>query len=420
VYEATGFAVPFLVELAVDESTPDRVGILNLLEAISHGTSYLDVHEPLFSQMGVKTFGEPGTPKYENVRTREMLWVERARTAVLDGGDQLFGLTKQLGDVAYAALAVLVRLDTRREEVLSVILNFLGNETRGQYRGGLLLLLGQLGFADDNLLETLSASARSGDRFERVAAGLAAGRLWEGGLPEELRGAMLESIGAFEVEYLFDKLPWDASECIDTNFISRRSKSDVDEAVGILLKRIESGVDVNEAIYRLLDLLFPRVVPSKEITNKQQLSKNQLRFLELLLDQFDNHRLHLNVCLSQYGLPESRRSLRSLVTGKAYTKLDDLYPDIGYADNPFRPRRICRLQSGDRIHSRYFGLGTVKEVEQGRYHTSIQVEFDEEGVHTLALNHSRKAFLIELASYWLIRFFIRNPGKSKVSIKASE
>ena len=44
VYAATAYAVPFLIELAADPSTPDRVGILNLLDEIARGSSYIAVH----------------------------------------------------------------------------------------------------------------------------------------------------------------------------------------------------------------------------------------------------------------------------------------------------------------------------------------------------------------------------------------
>src|SRR5271163_4917019 len=44
VYEATAYAVPFLIELASDQRTPDRVGILSLLAEISRGSSYRHSH----------------------------------------------------------------------------------------------------------------------------------------------------------------------------------------------------------------------------------------------------------------------------------------------------------------------------------------------------------------------------------------
>src|SRR5581483_10234818 len=39
VYDATAYAVPFLLELAADKRTPDRVGVLSLLGAIAEASS---------------------------------------------------------------------------------------------------------------------------------------------------------------------------------------------------------------------------------------------------------------------------------------------------------------------------------------------------------------------------------------------
>ena len=47
VYEATSYAVPFLVELVASSDTPDRAGVLLLLASIATGTSYHAVHKDM-------------------------------------------------------------------------------------------------------------------------------------------------------------------------------------------------------------------------------------------------------------------------------------------------------------------------------------------------------------------------------------
>ena len=78
VYEATSHAVPFLVEIAVSPDVPDdtRAGVLQLVADIADGSSYVDVHEPVFEGMGVDLGFEPGQLE------RELEWVRRAREAV--------------------------------------------------------------------------------------------------------------------------------------------------------------------------------------------------------------------------------------------------------------------------------------------------------------------------------------------------
>lgn len=408
VYEATSFAVPFLVDLAIDEATPNPVGILNLLEAIAHGTSYLEVHEPFFKEMRVEAFGDPGTPKYEIKRSQELAWMKQARISVLAAFEEFMTLANRQGDIAYAAIAVLVRLNTRQQEVLAVINDLRANERRDLYRAGLLLLLGHLPVAVESVMKILTESAASGERLERLAAGLTACRFAEDELFGPLRTAVIEAMCTSDVEWLFSKLPWDAVECIDTDLLCHRPKSETDEAIASLFKRLENGESVKESIYLLLELSFANRPARSEFSSKEQLSSGQMRLLRVILDQFDNHGMHLNVSLMQYGLPNSRREFRRLLTGTSYTKLGDHYPDIAFAENPLRPRWIRRLKKGDRIHSRYFGLGTITSVDRERFYTSIQVHFDEEGLHTLSLNHSLKRFFVDLGWYCLVAPFARN------------
>jgi hypothetical protein len=96
VYEATSYAVPFLIELAVDRHTPDRVGVLSLLAEIANGTSYSDVHGNLRKD-----------PDFERKRNRELAWVRQAHDAVAAGFAQFLDLTNESGDVACAAAHVL-------------------------------------------------------------------------------------------------------------------------------------------------------------------------------------------------------------------------------------------------------------------------------------------------------------------------
>lgn len=47
VYEATGYAVPFLIELLEVPEVEDKNQLLYLLEAIAHGSSYNEAHQDL-------------------------------------------------------------------------------------------------------------------------------------------------------------------------------------------------------------------------------------------------------------------------------------------------------------------------------------------------------------------------------------
>jgi len=84
VYEATAFAVPFLLELVQDESIAARHEILVLLVHLAQGNSYLDVHQhlPTFDQLPM--FDKESAEFKEQIAW-ELGWVQASYMAVRDG-----------------------------------------------------------------------------------------------------------------------------------------------------------------------------------------------------------------------------------------------------------------------------------------------------------------------------------------------
>jgi len=72
IYEATAFAVPFLVEL-VQNTAPDQEEVLSLIALIATGRSYLAVHQSLLGKW---------TAEDEEQLQREQKWVKAAKSAV--------------------------------------------------------------------------------------------------------------------------------------------------------------------------------------------------------------------------------------------------------------------------------------------------------------------------------------------------
>src|SRR5215472_13254108 len=92
VYEATAYAVPFLIELAADPQVPDRQGILQLLAVIATGGSYLDRHADLIVHK----------PDFAQCRARELEWVEAAHDAVARGVAVFLAVTQEETEVRLA------------------------------------------------------------------------------------------------------------------------------------------------------------------------------------------------------------------------------------------------------------------------------------------------------------------------------
>lgn len=80
VYEATAYAVPFLIELLREAMVQDKAEILGLLQAISRGSSYLEVHQDLEWYRK-----ERRTAAFQEQLRQEVIWVRKASEAVSAG-----------------------------------------------------------------------------------------------------------------------------------------------------------------------------------------------------------------------------------------------------------------------------------------------------------------------------------------------
>jgi len=76
IYEATSYAVPFLIELVGSDKTPARHEILSYLGTLADGTSFADVHKG-----SMRLSEEELSARLE----RELHWVEQTRRAVKSG-----------------------------------------------------------------------------------------------------------------------------------------------------------------------------------------------------------------------------------------------------------------------------------------------------------------------------------------------
>lgn len=204
VYEATAYAVPFLIELASHKSTPDRKGILELLAAIANGSSYRAVHGNRLHE-----------PDFEDKKSHELEWAANAHVAVAAGVNALLAITDEETEIRLAALHVLAQLPEHCEIVGPLLRNRLDAETESLQRAGLLLLLGKAGNLSDATLSVLTTALISGDPPQRRAAALAIGQLRPQPLPNIAREVILEAIAADDLAGSFKGLPWDVEAEID-------------------------------------------------------------------------------------------------------------------------------------------------------------------------------------------------------------
>jgi hypothetical protein len=122
VYQASAYAVPFLLRLLADQRIPDRGSVLHLLQSLATGSSYLAVHHREESTVfnWRATLAKQGKD-YDVELQRELGFVEAANAAVGEGAELFLELAEdaaQDGDMRREAIATLEQLAQRAELIV--------------------------------------------------------------------------------------------------------------------------------------------------------------------------------------------------------------------------------------------------------------------------------------------------------------
>jgi hypothetical protein len=382
VYEATSYAVPYLIGLAADAETPDRIGILSLLASIADGSSYLDVHEELLRHSRARGVG---TPKFEQEKRRELAWVARAHEAVMAGFDTYLEMTSESSDVRFATANVLARLRSRVEIVGPLLRRMLAAESRSKYRAGLFLLLGEVSDRSAEALAVLTEAASQSSVPERRASALSLSRLNLPELPVVAREAIVEAIFDNDLDGIFDELPWDVSDSVHRWTLLESVRSNCEDVTLRLIDQIEKCELGSETVYDMLTLLFPVSDESPPLRAFADLTPLQRRAVRALVNAMDQGARISPIELSSWGFPDTERELRNLAAGRPRTVIDMRLPLLGHPEDPRTALVPGTLKPGDKIHHRHFGLGVVTHVDNCGRETKLTVQFEEEGEKLLGL-----------------------------------
>jgi hypothetical protein len=303
VYEATAYAVPFLIEIAQDSRTRDRVGVLQLLAAIASGTSYRAVHGDILkeSDFSVK-------------RERELEWADRARAAVASGFAVFVAMLKEQGEIRLAAAHVLAQLPQHSVAVSMLLAEILKKETDSLPRAGLFLLLGQAGNRSDTVVSILNDALAGPDIKQRRAAAFAIARLTPQPLPNLARQAVVEAIAEDDLDEMFVGLPWDVSgEIHREDLYACLDDSTRAEVAETCIVAIESGNATDHRVGTLLDLLFPPgPVTRRPPLKTGDLSPLQTRAVRAMARAMEGGKRIFYGFFPQWGLPETAGDWKDL------------------------------------------------------------------------------------------------------------
>ena len=223
IYEATSYAVPFLLELAADPETPERSHVLSLVGSIAEGNSFVAVHKDLpFYQ----------TDHYAQQEKIELEWVDNTRRAVSAGWPVLIGCFEEADHpISTAAAYVITRFPENGLEVLNLLKErFERAEADSLLQTGFMMLIKDFA-AQIPGTEDWARSVFLG-KFAlpvRIAAAVAVARGERQRTPSDVIGFLTHHlIGNDEIDQAFSIQPWDklepVPEIVDALFLSDQGR----------------------------------------------------------------------------------------------------------------------------------------------------------------------------------------------------
>lgn len=379
VYEATAYAVPFLIELVSNPRTPNRTGILSLLAEIAQGSSYCDSHKP-------------DEPSIEVKRQQELSWVRQAHNAVDAGFDSYLQLTQEKDDLKYAAANVLSRLPNRKVVVAGILQSMFKEASSLKYRCGLLVLLGLTGDVSHETLKFLVNVIDRSPTIESLFAGCAMAILNVAPLPANACAMVRDAILIDDLETYLSDLPWDILNELDVELLfAALDEQHREQVTTSLLSTLESGKISQETVEKLIILVFPTEkngLPTRvTIENMSAIQRRTIRALYPVVKKgiltgkrvFYGH-------FPSWGLPDTMQEWRELANGRNPAPVDKRIPLLADAHHPNVPVEPMKLKCSQKVIHRYFGHGTVLRASTDDNKTSLTIRFDEEGVKDLSLS----------------------------------
>lgn len=260
VYEASSYAVPFLVEIAAVPTITRRDEILGLIGALADGRSYLAVH----ADPNLKTaelFRQK--PDFEERLETELADVGRTRMAVFEHREMFQRLLSDAAPLVRAGAAyVLSRFPEHSSEFGPFLRRALQAELDPLARAGMLWCLGPLRDTSAEATSILSkAMDEAPDPREGFAAAIALYRIT--GKRYGRAHALFRQLAAatWFAESFLNGVPWDFTAEVRLDEVLDGVEPDATETSRMLLSildqvRLQRTVDV-AITHDLLELNFP-------------------------------------------------------------------------------------------------------------------------------------------------------------------
>ena len=325
VYEATSYAVPFLLELLESDEVQGKDDVLVLLFHLARGHSYKEVHQAIQARfMGEEAVN---SPEYQAEMQVELYWVKRAHDAVAEGMRVYF---KLLGhpepEIRLAVPYTLSCLPEHAGEILPVVAAHLEVEAHTQVRASLLLCMGVLA-ADHSQAYSQTfrnrATMEGEDALVKLAAAMAlVASARENTPPEVLRGLVEAITYPEEVEETYTTLPWNDSGVVAdaSRILCHLEPTAASIALAPCLEALKkaSSFSALSLTSVLLYLAFGRS-PLPTGATVHDLTGAQKTVLTTLVECEQAWQINVNMSsiLGAYGLPRWHEDMRAFLVEQA-------------------------------------------------------------------------------------------------------
>ena len=293
VYQATAYAIPFLIELLTVPQVTRKYDILIYLAHLAVGNSYLDTHDKTF-------LANDRHDVYQTRLETELDYVKRTHHAVRDGIDVYFQLLFDSQEELYTRMAVPYLLASFPEEQATIIPQLkqvLPDEPHRLMRASIIQALRYLQYGDMTYyLEPYLAPDE--DLIVRACSAMTVAHLQEQNTPLRVIDLMLSIVkNSSLIEEDYEQLTWSEGDIV--GYICKSlmhvgyDKLDpiIPDMIGVL-RRVDffSALTCVDA---LLYIVFGGI-PLSTTQTAHDLTAHQRMVLEAVLDSPNTWRISLN------------------------------------------------------------------------------------------------------------------------------
>jgi len=315
VFEATVYAVPFLLELSQAEAVQDRDKILIYLAHIARGHSYLEVDWNLLFY----------SHELDNLESQvqiqqEMVWVRRVNHAVCSGTNIYLNLLEHNDSkLRIAAPYILACCRQQSSEIIPKLKQRLAQERSPQVKASLILSLSLLEppqLANIELFIKFIHSEESD--LVQLAAAMTLAKLAKDKTPPEAIAILLETIeNPVSLREFYARSPWANSDIVcDASHCLCYLGSAGNLVIPALINALNT-VDSYSALSVVRTLLYLALNEQKLVktATKQNITATQRSLIEAIAScdriwQFNSTMANI---LKSFGLPEERNQLQAFL-----------------------------------------------------------------------------------------------------------